>query len=167
MRLMPILIALCSLAVLMGTQARAQGPEAGDSAGTRRVVFVCEHGSVKSLVAMEYFNRGAKARGLPYRAVARGAAPEPTVRRVVEDGLRSDGFDVSAFVSRKFCGSDVDHASLIVSFDQDVSSVVSARARYLKWNDLPGILSDYTRGKDAIVRHVDALLDELAHDRSP
>ncbi|SRR5258708_21944166 len=88
MRLLSILIALCSLAGSLGTQARAQ-----DSAQPGRVVFVCEHGSVKSLVATEYFNRRAKAQGVPYRAVARGTAPERTVPKAVRDGLRSDGFD--------------------------------------------------------------------------
>jgi arsenate reductase (thioredoxin) len=162
MRLLSFLIALCSLASSLGTQTRAQ-----ELAEPARVVFVCEHGSVKSLVAMEYFNRSAKARGVPYRAVARGTAPELTVPKAVRDGLRSAGFDVSAFEPRKFEVSDVDRASLIVSFDQDVETVVGARARYLKWDDLPGVLTDYTRGKDEIVRHVDALIDELARGRSP
>lgn len=151
----------------MSTPTGAQGLKVRDSAAPRLVVFVCEHGSVKSLVAMEYFNRGAKTRGLNYRAVARGTAPEPTVPRAVEKGLHRDAFDVSAFKSRKFDVSDVDRASLIVSFDQDVASVVGDRARYLQWDDLPGILANYTRGKAAIVRHVDALLDELALGTSP
>lgn len=162
MRSMPILIALTSLAVSLGTQSRAQ-----DSAQPARVVFVCEHGSVKSLVAMEYFNRRAQARGVAYRAVARGTVPERTVPHAVREGLRSDGFDVAAFEPRKFEASDVDHTSLIVSFDQDVASIVGARARYLKWDDLPGVLTDYARGKDEIVLHVEALIDELARGTSP
>ena len=162
MRSLSILIALGSLATMLGAQTHAQ-----DLAETARVVFVCEHGSVKSLVAMEYFNRRAKARGMPYRAVARGAAPESTVPKAVRDGLSSDGFDVSVFEPRKFEASDVDRASLVVSFDQDVASIVGAQTPYLKWDDLPGVLTDYTRGKDEIVRHVDALIDELARGKSP
>jgi protein-tyrosine-phosphatase len=164
---MPIQIALCSLAILIGNQTFAQGLAARTSATPPRIVFVCEHGSVKSLVAMEYFNRRAKDRGLAYRAIARGTVPEPTVPKAVRDGLRSDGFDVSAFEPRKFEASDVDHTALIVSFDQDVARIVGAQTRYLKWDDLPGVLSDYTRGKDDIVRHVDALIDELARGKSP
>jgi arsenate reductase len=167
MRSMSILIALCSLAISIGAQTRAQGRAARNSVGPPYVVFVCEHGSVKSLVAMEYFNRRAKARGLTYRAVARGTEPELMVPRAVREGLRGDGFDVSAFEARKFEVSDMDRASLIVSFDQDVAKIVGARARYLKWDDLPGILSNFTRGKDAIVQHVDALLEELARSGSP
>jgi protein-tyrosine-phosphatase len=167
MRSISVLIALCTLALSLGIQTRAQDLVASDFVEPRHVVFVCEHGSVKSLVAMEYFNRKAKAQGLTYRAIARGTAPEPTVPSAVREGLRSDGFDVSAFEPRKFEASDVDGASLIVSFDQDVASVVGIRARYLKWDDLPGVLTNYTRGKDEIVRHVDVLIDELAHGTSP
>jgi protein-tyrosine-phosphatase len=162
MRWLSILIALCSLGLACGTQACAQ-----DLTEPARIVFVCEHGSVKSLVAMEYFNRRAKARGIAYRAVARGTAPERTVPKAVRDGLRSDGFEVSAFEPRMFEASDVDHTALIVSFDQDVARIVGPQTRYLKWDDLPGVLTDYTRGKDEIVRHVDALIDELARGKSP
>ena len=44
----------------------------------------------------------AQARNLPYRAIARGTAPEPIVPAPVRDELRSDGFEVSAFAPRKF-----------------------------------------------------------------
>lgn len=162
MHLLSILMALCSLGLAFGTEPRAQ-----DLAEPAHIVFVCEHGSVKSLVAMEYFNRRAKERGVPFRAVARGPTPEQTVPHAVRDGLRSDGFDVSAFEPRKFEASDVAHAALIVSFDQDLARIVVAQRRYLKWDDLPRVLTDYTRGKDEIVRHVDALIDELARGKLP
>src|SRR5450631_987574 len=115
MRLLWIVVALGSLGLSIGTQTRAQGLSVGDSVASPRVVFVCEHGTVKSLVAKEYFNREAKVGGLAYRAIARGTVPEPTVPTAVSDGLRKDGFDVSAFAPRKIEASDADRASLIVS----------------------------------------------------
>jgi hypothetical protein len=111
---------------------------------------------------MAYFNRSARERGLPYRAVARGTAPEPVVPVSVREGLHAVGLDVSGFVPQLFKASDVDDASLVVSFDQDIATIVGHRARHLKWDNLPGVLADYARGRDEIVRHVDALLDELA-----
>ena len=81
MRLMSPRIALCSIAM-------SQGVATPDKPA--RVVFVCEHGSVKSLIAMDYFNRSARERGLAYRAVARGTAPEATVQvmeRARDNGL--------------------------------------------------------------------------------
>jgi hypothetical protein len=85
----------------------------------------------------------------------------------VRDGLHADGFDVSGFVPRLLRPSDVEGVALVVSFDEDVTRTVDGRARYLKWDGLPGVLADYPRGRDAIVRHVDALIDELSRSASP
>jgi protein-tyrosine-phosphatase len=130
-------------------------------------VFVCEHGSVKSLVAMEHFNRRARERGLPYQAVARGMAPDRAVPEAVRAGLRRDGFEASDFVPQLLTASDVDHAVLVVSFDQDIRNLVVGKARHLAWDDLPGVLTDYPRGRAAIATRVNSLLDELASNNSP
>ncbi len=167
MRSMSMLIVVCSLAMSYGARTPAQDLAASSLPKPAGVVFVCEHGSVKSLIAMNYFNRSAGERGLPYRAVARGTAPETTVPGTVREGLRSDGFVVSGFVPRLFSASDVDGAALVVSFDQDVAKIVNGSARHLRWDNLPGVLADYARGRDEIVRHVDKLIDELARSASP
>jgi arsenate reductase len=150
-------IVLLGLAMSLGGQSLG----AGSPSEPARVVFVCEHGSVKSLIAMVYFNRGARERGLPYRAVARGTSPESIVPGPVREGLRANGFDVSKFVPQLFKVSDVEDAALVVSFDQDIEKTVGARVRHMSWDNLPGVLAEYARGRDEIVRHVDALLDEL------
>jgi hypothetical protein len=144
-------------------------PQSPGLAGAQRarLVFVCEHGSVKSLVASLYFNRRAQQRGLPYRAVARGVAPDTAVPLSVREGLKADGFDVSDFVPQLFQASDAEHAALVVSFDRDITKMVGGSVRHLKWDDLPGVLADYPRGRDAIVRQVDALVDDLARSASP
>jgi len=162
MRSIGISLVLVSIAFARTTQASAPSVAATPPHQPTGVVFVCEHGSVKSLVAMEHFNRKAEERGLPYRAVARGTAPAPTVPTSVRDGLQADGFDVSGFVPRLLRASDVDDVALVVSFDEDITNTVGGRARYLKWDGLPGVLEDYPRGREAIVRQVDTLIDSLA-----
>lgn len=158
MRSLSLMVAALTLAFC--GQTNAQGI-ASSPLTPHRVVFVCEHGSVKSLIAMMYFNHRAQERGLAYRAVARGTAPEPRVPSTVRDGLLTDGFDVSTFHPRQFRASDAKQASLVVSFDQDVAKSIGASARYSRWDDLPGVLADYPRGRDEIARRVDALIDEL------
>src|SRR5262249_53143547 len=53
--------------------AIAQGAEAGtaaaDASSAPTIVFVCEHGSSRSLVAATLFNRIAEQRGLAVRAI--------------------------------------------------------------------------------------------------
>lgn len=153
-----LVTAAMSIAVGSFTPARAAAP-VDDS---HRVVFVCEHGSVKSLIASLYFNRQARERGLPYTAVARGTTPDAAVPIPVREGLRSAGFDVTQYVPQPFKVSDVDGASLVVSFDQEITQTVAGKAQLLRWDNLPGVLADYLRGRDAILAHVDALLDQLA-----
>jgi arsenate reductase len=167
MHSMTRLILLCSLALSYATQVLAQAIAANSPGEPAQVVFVCEHGSVKSLIAMEYFNRSVQARGLAYRAVARGTAPEPIAPSSVREGLGAAGFDVSQFVPRLFEASDVKDASLVVSFDQDIAKIAGGKARHLAWDHLPGILADYARGRDKIIRHVDELVDELARSAAP
>jgi len=116
---------------------------------------------------MAYFNRRAQERGIPYRAVARGTAPEPNVPGPVREGLRTDGFDVSKFAPQLFEAPDVDDALLVVSFDQDVGKTVGGRARHLSWDNLAGVLSNFESGRAEIVRHIDELIDELARSASP
>lgn len=56
---------------------------------TRTIVFVCVHGSGKSLIAAEYFRRLAAQRGLDVRA--KSLAPEPDSEvppKVVQSLLR-------------------------------------------------------------------------------
>src|SRR5579872_1408068 len=136
-----------SLVLALGIQAQAQSPRLTAAHAPAQVVFVCEHGSVKSLVASVYFNQRTRERGLPFRAVARGVIPDSTVPATVREGLQGDGFKVSDFVPELFQASDVDHAALVVSFDQEITKIVDGRTRYLKWDDLPGVLADYPRGR--------------------
>ena len=168
MRAISTSLLLFSLAIAFSMRATAQSITAATHPRQPTgVVFVCEHGSVKSLVAMEHFNRKAREQVLPYRAVARGTAPEPTVPPAVRQGLQTDGFEVASFVPQLLRPTDVDNAALVVSFDDDLTKMVGGTTRYLKWDDLPGVLTDYSRGRDAIVSHVDALVGALASGGSP
>lgn len=50
-------------------------------------------------IAAEYFNKHAKARGLPFVAIARGTSPAP-MPEAVRTGLQAAGFDMSRFESK-------------------------------------------------------------------
>ena len=152
-------ILLVGLTLALSAELPAQTPATPQPPA--RIVFVCEHGSVKSLVAMSQFNRRAQDLGLPYRAVARGTSPEASVPARVREGLRGAGFDVSRFVPQALTEADIEKASLIVSFDQDIDALVGQKARHIKWDALPGVLANYTVGADAIERNVASLIDEL------
>jgi protein-tyrosine-phosphatase len=126
------------------------------------VVFVCEHGSAKSVLAMALFTQLAKERGLPLRAISRGTTPDPGVPAAVRDGLRADGFELRAFTPAQFADSDLAGAVAVVSFDQPgVARTVAGRVPTRTWDGLPAVSENYGLAREAIRRRVVDLIDAL------
>jgi protein-tyrosine-phosphatase len=126
------------------------------------LVFVCEHGSVKSVMAAEWFNRLAAERGLALRAVSRGLTPDASVPPPVVEHLASEGFDVRAFAPARLTESDVSAAMKVVSLGADTTAVVrSADVPEERWDDIPPSAGGYDRTCDAIRARVERLLDTL------
>jgi low molecular weight phosphotyrosine protein phosphatase len=69
-----------------GAQATTPTPPA--------IVFVCEHGAAKSVIATGYFNKLAAERGLSYRATFRGTSPQDDVSVRAVAALKEDGIAV-------------------------------------------------------------------------
>lgn len=142
--------------------SQAQSPRASTPAGTQRVVFVCEHGTVKSLVALEVFNRLARRQNVRAQGISRGTHPDSAVPPSVSAGLLSDGFDVSAFRARLFTRQDLESSILVVALDASVDSVVDRAVPVVHWDGLPSVTADYRRARDAITLRVKHLVDSLA-----
>ncbi len=73
----------------------------------RQVVFACEHGTVKSVIAAYWFNRLAAERKAPFRAASRGITPDVAIPPGVAAGLAADGFDVAGFRPLPLKAADV------------------------------------------------------------
>jgi quercetin dioxygenase-like cupin family protein len=131
------------------------------------VVFVCEHGTVKSVVAMAYFTRLTGERGLPIRAISRGTALEPRVPAPVRDGLRADGLSLGSFTPTPFTPADLGSAIAVVSFDQPgVAATVAGRVPTSAWDGLPAVSENYAVARDSIRLRVAGLVDSLARARA-
>ncbi len=72
----------------------ADGQSANAPATAPNVIFVCEHGAAKSVIATAYFNKFAAERGLPYRATFRGTSPQDELSTRAVAGLRADGIAI-------------------------------------------------------------------------
>jgi len=129
--------------------------------------MVCEHGNVKSLMAASFFNELAKARHLPFYAVARGTAPNSTtVPPPIVEGLRKDGFDVSDFHPAAITRTDVAQAERVILINTELNSGLSAESKQLeKWSDVPPASVDYGAARDALKAHVSALLDQMTRNQ--
>ncbi len=135
---------------------------AADTAA-RQVVFVCEHGNVKSLMAASYFNQLARQQHLPFHAISRGAAPDSTtVPQPIVAGLRADGVDVSGFRPVKLGQPDLADAAYVVMIGIDLPAGLQAReSRLERWENVPPASTDYPAARAALHAHVADLIARL------
>jgi protein-tyrosine-phosphatase len=139
-------------------------PEPGVvSAGpTPTVVFVCEHGSAKSLVAASFFERLARERGLKARVLSRGTLPDPAVPEAVVRALGDDGFDVASFQPQALTEADLRGASRAVAIGVDISDLAARTGTSVaRWDDIPPVSASYPAARAAIVSRVESLLRDL------
>ena len=142
--------------------ARAQSSKSPDPQ-QKTVVFVCEHGSAKSVVAAAHFNRLAAEKGLPYRALARGTKPDEAVSTPVRNNLAAEGLDVSGWKPAAVSDQDIQAAVQVVSVGTDLPATRSfAKGVLIEWNDIPAISQDYAAARKAILTRVEALVQSLS-----
>jgi hypothetical protein len=125
-----------------------------------KIVFVCEHGSAKSVVAALHFRRLAEKRGVRVEAIARGLRPDAALSAAARTGLGKDGIDVGDMKPAALTSEDTRGAELVVSFGQDVGRI-SGNVPVRRWDDAPAISEDYVRARDYILAREAALLDDL------
>jgi protein-tyrosine-phosphatase len=138
------------------TMARAQSP----ASNAATVVFVCEHGAAKSVIATAYFNTLAAERGLPFRATFRGTAPQDALSVNAVAGLRADGIAIPSGKPSAIADRDIAMATHIFAIGCTLPSKARASGKAADWSDVPDD-QGYGPMRDAIVRHVKALLDAL------
>ncbi len=85
-------------------------------AQTKKIVFVCEHGAAKSVIATAYFNKMAKERNLDYEAICRGTFPDSTVSQSAKVGLTRDELFDDSVTPIKLTISDTTNTEMIILF---------------------------------------------------
>jgi arsenate reductase len=128
------------------------------------VVFVCEHGAAKSVIATAYFNKLARDRGLPYRATFRGTDPQAGLSVSALKGLREDGIEIPSGKPTAISSSDVERATHMFAIGCTLPAAAKRSGKASDWTDVPDG-QGYAAMRDAIVRHVTTLLDDLQKGR--
>ena len=98
-------------------------------AQTKKIIFVCEHGAGKSVVAASYFNKLAKERNLDYVAECRGTNPDSIVSLKTQEGLTKDNVYDANTKPTKLQLSDTTNAERIILF-----TASSARSKHESQN---------------------------------
>lgn len=145
--------------VLIAAMSPVQALAAPAGATPTRVLFVCEHGYAKSMVAARFFQRLAAKRGVNVVAVSRGIAPEWRVPPALVKNMADDGFDVAEFQPAKLTPDDLRRADHVVVFNVDLPATMKSKAE--RW-DVPALSENYPTARNAIVARLEALLDRLS-----
>ena len=124
------------------------------------IVFVCEHGAAKSVIAASYFNKIGREKDLRVHAIARGTRPDAELSSKTVAGLREDGLTPGESIPRKLTGDDLETAERIVSFC-DLPDEFQQEVIIERWDGIPPVSEDYQKARDAIVARLQILIEHL------
>jgi protein-tyrosine-phosphatase len=145
----------------------AASPNIAPGEQAKQVLFMCPHGAAKSVLASAYFQRLAKERGLNVRVDSAGTDPDPEVGKAVAAHLTKSGYALPIEKPRRVNATDVEQADIVVSLGCDLAGLPQPRGKLLKWDDVPGPSENFAAADQAIRKHVEALVDELARATRP
>jgi protein-tyrosine-phosphatase len=125
----------------------------------QKIVFVCEHGAAKSVIAANFFNKLAVERGLNYEAICRATAPDSTLAPATRAGLQSDHIPKNANPV-KLTLEDTTNVERIILFTP-LPANFNTNVPIEDWSDAQNIDGSYLQRKDAILEKLNVLLDSL------
>jgi protein-tyrosine-phosphatase len=123
----------------------------------KNIVFVCEHGAAKSIIAAAYYNKLASDKNLNTRAMARGTHPDPDISPKAITGLAEDGLVPTESFPQKLSPADIESAQHIVAFCEipiDYKNAVTIET----WDDIPLVSDDYVSARNAILKRLHQLM---------
>ena len=113
------------------------------SAASRKIAFVCLHGSAKSLIAAEYLNRRARERRLDLHATTSGPEPDAEVPPNVIAGLLGREIDARGRQPQRLSAAGLADAVHVVSFGCDLDGLSPAATTIERWDDCPAVSEDF------------------------
>jgi protein-tyrosine-phosphatase len=125
------------------------------------IIFVCEHGAAKSVIAAAYFNKLARERKLRFHAIARGTHPDQELSPVTITGLLEDGLTPTETVPRKLSLADVESAQRVVTFCE-LPEEYKQKASVEQWSGVPPMSENYEQARDAIIERINTLIHSLS-----
>lgn len=155
-----IACALFALASSAAASAQDMGPKNQSTRPPREIVFVCEHGAALSVVSAAYFNKLAKERHLDIHAIARGVTPPENLANSASNGLKADGVPSEVQKPQALSQDDLSRSEYVVTFCP-LPEKFSTKAPVENWNDVPPTGAGYDKSRDAILKHMQPLLEKL------
>ncbi len=136
-------------------------------ATNKPVLFVCEHGTVRSVLAKVLFEQYAAEVGLNTKAFSRGTRADSVVPAFMLHGLAGDKIDLGDWRPQTLQPRDLTNASMVVTFDIPRAATATAAVPQAHWDSLPSVSRDYITGREAIKVRVHQLVDSLKRAQRP
>ena len=149
---------VCVATFIKGSCALAETPQDPTAKLNKTVVFVCEHGAARSVIAAAWFNKLAAERHLPYVAIARGVAPQDALSTATVAGLKKEGISFPNEKPRALTDVEAAEAVRVVAF---CPLPRSAKPTRLESFEVPAPSDGYDQARDAILIHVRKLIHDL------
>lgn len=125
------------------------------------ILFVCEHGAAKSVIAAAHFNRMAGEVGLQIKALARGTKPDLEISEQTMRGLLKDGLALTEPAPQKLSLEDTQTAQYLVSFCELPAEYTHGAIAAEQWDDIPAVSENYERARDGIVERLHQLVNRI------
>jgi arsenate reductase (thioredoxin) len=126
------------------------------------ILFLCPHNAAKSVIAAAYFNRLAGQEGLPFTADSAGTEPATVVSAAVAALLQREGMDVSQHQPRPVTPNELAAAYRVISMGCTPEALGLPPDYIDQWLDIPLVSENLSGAREAIQRHVAALVIELS-----
>ena len=124
----------------------------------RTIIFVCEHGAAKSVIAAAHFNQLASQMGRDLRAVARGTHPDKDHSPQAIKGLSEEGLTPAEATPQKLTAEELKAAQNVIAFC-DLPTEYQPETRIEHWEDVPPVSKNYETARDIIVERIHQLLN--------
>jgi protein-tyrosine-phosphatase len=121
------------------------------------IVFVCEHGAAKSIIAAAYFNKFTRERNLRFHAIARGTNPDSELSLITVAGLRGDGLNPDESVPQKLSLEEAETAHQIMSFCE-LPAEFRRKENIEQWDNVPPVSENYEKARDVIITKLKAMM---------
>jgi protein-tyrosine-phosphatase len=129
-------------------------------AQVQTIVFVCEHGSAKSVIAAAYFNKLAKEKNIPWQAVSRGTHPDPAISPKTKKLLADDNLLDESFIPKTLTQADVDTTRQTILFCS-LPQTIQGKGKTSHW-EVNAVNDDFQKLRNDIISKITPLIDSLA-----
>jgi arsenate reductase (thioredoxin) len=125
------------------------------------VLFVCQHGAAKSVLAAELLRQRAGDLDLPVTIEAAGVDPEAAVSARLVELLPDRAAQLRVSRPRRVTQDDVTRASVAITFNVEPEALPGRPEQHLRWDDVPAVSEDPIAARAAIERHLEELVARL------